>query len=105
MTFLDTVDGKLARVTVTSSRFGDVLDHGLDIIHPPLWYIAWGVGLTATSVAGVDLPLLCWLILIGYVGGRICKAHFNFGLHHLIFSSGVHLTHLTGSSLPVATQT
>ena len=44
MTFLDTVDGKLARVTVTSSRIGDVLDHGLDIIHPPLWYIAWGVG-------------------------------------------------------------
>jgi phosphatidylglycerophosphate synthase len=38
MTFLDTVDGKLARVTVTSSRFGDVLDHGLDIIHPPLVY-------------------------------------------------------------------
>ena len=37
MTFLDTVDGKLARVTVTSSRIGDVLDHGLDIIHPPLW--------------------------------------------------------------------
>ena len=47
MTFLDTVDGKLARVTVTSSRFGDVLDHGLDIIHPPLWYIAWGMGLSA----------------------------------------------------------
>jgi phosphatidylglycerophosphate synthase len=78
MTFLDTVDGKLARVTVTSSRFGDVLDHGLDIIHPPLWYIAWGVGLTATSVAGVDLPLLCWLILIGYVGGRICEGAFQF---------------------------
>jgi phosphatidylglycerophosphate synthase len=78
MTFLDTVDGKLARVTVTSSRFGDVLDHGLDIIHPPLWYIAWGVGLTATSAAGVDLPLLCWLILIGYVGGRICEGAFQF---------------------------
>ena len=48
MTFMDTVDGKLARVTVTSSRFGDVLDHGLDIIHPPLWYIAWGVGLDSS---------------------------------------------------------
>lgn len=33
MTFLDTADGKLARVTVTSSRFGDVLDHGVD--HSP----------------------------------------------------------------------
>ena len=60
MTFLDTVDGKLARVTVTSSRIGDVLDHGLDIIHPPLWYIAWGVGLPAglamrSRLAGIDL--------------------------------------------------
>ena len=79
MTFLDTVDGKLARVTVTSSRFGDVLDHGLDIIHPPLWYIAWGVGLTATAATAVpDLPVLCWLILIGYVGGRICEGAFQF---------------------------
>jgi phosphatidylglycerophosphate synthase len=78
MTFLDTVDGKLARVTVTSSRFGDALDHGLDLIHPPLWYIAWGVGLTATSTAAPDLPLLCWLILIGYVGGRLCEGAFQF---------------------------
>ena len=44
MTFLDTVDGKLARVTLTSSRFGHVLDHGLDLIHPPFWYLAWGFG-------------------------------------------------------------
>lgn len=78
MTFLDTVDGKLARVTVTSSRLGDVLDHGLDIIHPPLWYIAWGVGLTSMGASAPDLPLLCWLILIGYVGGRICEGAFQF---------------------------
>lgn len=78
MTFLDTVDGKLARVTVTSTRVGDILDHGLDIIHPPLWYIAWSVGLTATSMAVPDLPLLWWLILIGYIGGRICEGVFQF---------------------------
>ena len=42
MTFLDTVDGKLARVTLTSSPFGNVLDHSLDLIHPPFWYWAWG---------------------------------------------------------------
>jgi len=40
MTFLDTVDGKLARVTLTSSRFGHVFDHALDLIHPPFWYWA-----------------------------------------------------------------
>ena len=32
---LDTVDGKLARCTITSSKIGDVLDHGADLVHPP----------------------------------------------------------------------
>ncbi len=78
MTFMDTVDGKLARVTVTSSRFGDVLDHGLDIIHPPLWYMAWGVGLTPALTQVSDLPIMFSLILIGYVGGRLCEGIFQF---------------------------
>ena len=66
MTFLDTVDGKLARVTETSSRLGDVLDHGLDIIHPPLWYLAWGIGLAGTSAPLAGLEILMWLMLLGY---------------------------------------
>ena len=49
MTFLDTVDGKLARVTVTSSRVGHILDHGMDIIHPPIWYACWASGLILNS--------------------------------------------------------
>ena len=52
MTFLDTVDGKLARVTLTSSRFGNVLDHSLDLIHPPFWYLAWGHTLPASPRVG-----------------------------------------------------
>jgi phosphatidylglycerophosphate synthase len=46
MSFLDTVDGKLARVTQTSSTFGNYFDHIIDMVHPPLWWIAWwwGVG-------------------------------------------------------------
>ena len=46
MSFLDTVDGKLARVTQTSSTFGNYFDHLIDMLHPPLWWIAWwwGVG-------------------------------------------------------------
>ena len=78
MTFLDTVDGKLARVTVTSSRLGDVLDHGLDIIHPPLWYMAWGVGLSAVSISASGVEVLIWLMFIGYIGGRICEGVFQF---------------------------
>lgn len=78
MTFLDTVDGKLARVTVTSSRLGDVLDHGLDIIHPPFWYMAWGIGLSAVSLPVPGLEVLIWLMFIGYIGGRICEGIFQF---------------------------
>ena len=80
MTFLDTVDGKLARVTLTSSKLGDVLDHGLDIIHPPLWYLAWGVGLMATTTPVANFELLVWLMFIGYIGGRLCEGAFQFWL-------------------------
>ncbi len=79
MTFLDTVDGKLARVTVTSSRWGNVFDHGIDLIHPPLWYIAWGIGLALDppALAGIALSLLYWVIVVGYIGGRLCEGAFQ----------------------------
>ena len=77
MTFLDTVDGKLARVTLTSSRFGDLLDHSLDLVHPPFWYIAWGMGLSAQTPAPVSLTMLLWLMFGAYVGGRLCEGVFQ----------------------------
>ena len=76
MTFLDTVDGKLARVTLSSSRFGDLLDHGLDLIHPPLWYIAWGVGL-GDNFLPLALAPLSAVMLAGYIGGRLCEGIFE----------------------------
>lgn len=76
MTFLDTVDGKLARVTLTSSRFGNLLDHGLDLIHPPLWYIAWGVGLSAYSLPLALAPLMV-IMFAAYIGGRLCEGVFQ----------------------------
>ena len=79
MTFLDTVDGKLARVTVTSTKLGNVFDHGIDLIHPPLWYLAWGIGLALEppAIAGVPLDVLYAAILAGYVGGRLCEGAFQ----------------------------
>lgn len=77
MTFLDTVDGKLARVTVTASRFGDYLDHGIDLLHPPVWYWAWGMGVAAQWAAPVSLDVALWLMLAGYVGGRLCEGAFH----------------------------
>ncbi|MCP4626957.1 MAG: CDP-alcohol phosphatidyltransferase family protein [bacterium] len=87
MTFLDTVDGKLARVTVTSSKFGHYFDHIIDLIHPPIWYLLWGVGLEISqfSVGGLSLSTAYWLIVIGYVAGRLVEGVFlawlgKFGL-------------------------
>jgi len=82
MTFLDTVDGKLARVTVTSTKLGNVFDHGIDLIHPPLWYLAWGVGLLsfAPLVLEVTLVTTCWVIVIGYILGRIVEGIFQWWL-------------------------
>ena len=82
MTFLDTVDGKLARVTVTSTKLGNIFDHGIDLIHPPLWYLAWGVGLLsfAPLVLEVTLVTTCWVIVIGYIFGRIVEGIFQWWL-------------------------
>jgi phosphatidylglycerophosphate synthase len=78
MTFLDTVDGKLARVTIRSSRFGHVLDHGMDLVHPPFWYYLWGVGLTGYQpLLGLGLGDLYWLIIGGYVLGRAVEGSFH----------------------------
>jgi phosphatidylglycerophosphate synthase len=45
MSVLDSVDGKLARLTFTDGELGNIMDHGLDMIHPPLWYLSWAYGL------------------------------------------------------------
>jgi phosphatidylglycerophosphate synthase len=75
MTFLDTVDGKLARTTLTSSKWGDVFDHGIDLVHPPFWYWAWGVGLAAWGITWSN-QLSGWVIAIimaGYVLQRVME--------------------------------
>ncbi len=73
MTFLDTVDGKLARCTLTSSRLGDVLDHGLDLVHPPLWWAAWAWGVSA-RFEGIEAATA--IVLVGYVTGRLLEGVF-----------------------------
>lgn len=76
MTFLDTVDGKLARVTLTSSKWGEVFDHGIDMIHPPFWWWMWWIGLytVGDTPPGTDLAL--WIIIGGYVVGRLLEGVF-----------------------------
>ncbi len=78
MTFLDTVDGKLARVTLTSTKLGNVFDHGIDLVHPPFWYLSWYFGLSAGTTQGQTLLLAgaAWVAVIGYVIGRIQEGFF-----------------------------
>jgi phosphatidylglycerophosphate synthase len=82
---LDTVDGKLARCTITSSAIGNFIDHGVDLVHPPFWYYFWAVGLGAWGLA-FD-PVTFWfvqgVIFIGYVAQRLLEGWFiqRFGIH------------------------
>jgi len=68
---LDTVDGKLARCTITSSAWGNVYDHGIDLIHPPIWWWAWGAGLAAYGTP-LAAPVM-WIALAAIVGGYVVQ--------------------------------
>jgi phosphatidylglycerophosphate synthase len=80
MCFLDTVDGKLARCTLTSTKLGDVFDHGIDLLHPPFWYYAWFIGLGFALAAPLSWAL--WVVILGYIAGRLQEGLFiwRFGI-------------------------
>lgn len=84
---LDTVDGKLARCTVTSSKWGNVFDHGIDLIHPPFWWYAWGVGLAAYGrpLDERTFWIVMAVIVVGYVAQRLVEGAFmrSFGEMHI----------------------
>ncbi len=77
MTFLDTVDGKLARVTVTSTRLGHYFDHSIDAVHPPIWYLAWAWGTTDGPSGFRMLTPLVAAMLVAYLAGRIVESVFE----------------------------
>jgi phosphatidylglycerophosphate synthase len=75
---LDTVDGKLARCTGASSKWGEVFDHGIDLIHPPFWYWAWLHGLAAYGrpLFPIFATMVLWAIIAAYVAQRIIEGVF-----------------------------
>lgn len=85
MTFLDTVDGKLARVTLTSSKLGNVFDHGIDLVHPPFWWWAWFIGVQQTAHPAPYPELVLLAVIGGYVAQRLVEAvflrRFKFHIH------------------------
>jgi O-antigen/teichoic acid export membrane protein/phosphatidylglycerophosphate synthase len=94
MTFLDTVDGKLARTTMTYSYWGNIYDHGIDLIHPPFWYWAWFIGLGGAYSMSEPMFVALVAIWIGYVVDRIIEGIFmrQHGFHIHVwtkFNSGL----------------
>ncbi len=89
---LDTVDGKLARCTGQSSKWGNIFDHGIDLIHPPFWWWAWAEGLglhgplLKRGYPGLE-PVYEGLVLAAIVGGyvvqRVIEGIFmrRYGMH------------------------
>jgi len=81
---LDGVDGKLARVKLLTSRFGDRLDHTLDVLFEFAWYLGLGWGLSGGSASG--RPFLLGLGLIGVMLG----ARGMSGIYKLVSGRQIH---------------
>jgi phosphatidylglycerophosphate synthase len=75
---LDTVDGKLARCTITSSKWGNVIDHGVDLVHPPFWWYFWGTGLAywGLQLPGTTFAFVMTAVVAGYVLQRLIEGMF-----------------------------
>ncbi|HWT96145.1 MAG TPA: CDP-alcohol phosphatidyltransferase family protein [Terriglobales bacterium] len=84
MSVLDSVDGKLARLTFTDSPIGNILDHGLDLVHPPFWYCAWAWGLSGGDWHAPVFTASLWMLGLYVLDRLILKIYptiFGRGLH------------------------
>jgi phosphatidylglycerophosphate synthase len=86
MSVLDSVDGKVARLTLTDSKIGNALDHGLDQVHPPFWYFAWAWGLGAREWSD-PLYQAAVAFIAFYVADRLVLMVAKRRLGHALHSS------------------
>ena len=97
---LDTVDGKLARCTGQSSKWGNIFDHGLDLVHPPFWWWAWAEGLNyhGDPFEAVYEVLIVAAIVAGYIVQRFIEGIFmrKYGMH-------IHVWHKMDSKFRLVT--
>jgi len=75
---LDTVDGKLARCTITSSYWGNIFDHGIDLVHPLFWWWAWAEGLGAwgLGLSHDGFVFVMGAMVAGYIVQRVIEGIF-----------------------------
>ena len=73
------------RVTLQSSKVGHLMDHGLDIVHPPIWYWCWLMGIGSQEISFLSMTLSAmdwmWILFSAYVAGRVFE-----GLFQLLFN-------------------
>jgi len=85
MSVLDSVDGKLARLTYTDTQLGTRLDHGLDLIHPPFWYLAWA---WAVAAGNMNDPAI-WaavLMVIVYILDRLAVKVYTVSFQRALYA-------------------
>ena len=81
---LDGVDGKLARIKLQTSPFGNVLDHTLDVSFEFSWYLAMGWGLSCGVVSAGPFYAALGLIAV-MIGTRGIS-----GVYKLITGRQIH---------------
>ncbi len=87
MAFLDTVDGKLARVTLRTSKSGDLLDHVSDFVYLLAWYIGLGWSLSGGALLDMSnqIAQIHALLIASFVADKIAtglyKRLYGYELH------------------------
>jgi phosphatidylglycerophosphate synthase len=79
MALLDSVDGALARVTLSTSQLGGASDHAIDAVHPPLWWWAWWVGCGGGDTGAVVVLVAGWVFL--RAEEMLFRRRFHMDLH------------------------
>lgn len=87
MAFLDTVDGKLARVTLRTSISGDLLDHVSDFVYLLLWYIGLGWSLSGGQLLDFTNPAAQThaLLIVTFLADKIIT-----GLYKRLYGHELH---------------
>ena len=81
---LDGVDGKLARVKLQATRYGDRLDHILDVAFEFSWYVGLGWGLL--QAPGHRLPLQVGVGMVGVMAASRAVS----GIYKLLSGRQIH---------------
>jgi len=79
MSVLDSIDGKLARLTFRTSNSGDLLDHVSDVVYLAMWYLGIGWFFADGNLWNGSSPIVIstWALLGFYLLDRIVTGGFK----------------------------